>query len=67
LHGVRLLQACLPRPVDGDGRQHAGHDVRQGRLACSPAKAAGAILLGKTNLLQMMTWHECDNWSRLHE
>lgn len=24
-------------------------------------KAAGAILLGKTNIPQMMTWHECDN------
>src|SRR4029434_4562860 len=24
-------------------------------------KSAGAILLGKTNIPQMMTWHECDN------
>jgi fatty acid amide hydrolase len=24
-------------------------------------KAAGGILLGKTNIPQMMTWHECDN------
>ena len=38
-----------------------GHVSDRDALLVRRLKAAGAIVLGKTNLPQMMTWHECDN------
>ncbi len=38
-----------------------GHLSDRDALLVRRLKAAGAILLGKTNVPQMMTWHECDN------
>ncbi|MEX2175906.1 MAG: amidase family protein [Pirellulaceae bacterium] len=65
LHGVPItVKECFQ--VAGTPAT-IGLPSRQGELASEDGlpvrrlRAAGAILLGKTNLPQLMVWHECDN------
>ena len=63
LHGVPFTAKCCfltagqPATVGNTRGTISEHDA----LLVRRLKKAGAILLGKTNVPQMMTWHECDN------
>jgi fatty acid amide hydrolase len=63
LHGVPLsIKACF---ITTDQPATIGNRLippgERDALLVTRLRRAGAILLGKTNLPQMMIWHECDN------
>jgi len=66
LHGVPLtLKECFflagtPNTVGLTSSQHAGLADHDGILT-RRLRRAGAIVLGKTNVPQLMIWHEADN------
>lgn len=63
LHGVPITVKCCfatagqPASIGNARGEISSHDA----LLVRRLKKAGAVLLGKTNVPQMMTWHECDN------
>jgi fatty acid amide hydrolase len=63
LHGVPItVKACFATAGQtATVGNSVGNVSERDALLVRRLKSAGAILLGKTNIPQMMTWHECDN------